>query len=648
MPNGPQPNPGQPNDVCRLERLDQPACQADTKRKECAEDYRTSEARRACNRDLEPVKNRNNGEEDFIGEEAVGYPIFAANFSKGMPLHPDDTKAAQLGEVDPKAYEQLIAAATTQDPDDFDKIPQPPTFDRGAIRPFVDPQAGLAYDLEGADPASVAKFDEQLNPVRLERVPWFGSPELAAQMGEVYLRSLLRDLWVGEFVGDTATGDLQRAIEILERFSVTPWPTTPTGNVTPQLFGRSELQGDTVGPMISQFLWMGTAVGDPGTLANQFFAGVPFPENGTRVMPPENVEGLTLTRKDGYVLMGTIAIDQRQYQIQPGKDYLFDYGPWLNIQQGLRPEERNQFTGERRFIDTPRQLAHLVHFDQVYQEFYKAVLLVLGMQGRAEDLRIPLFGEGNPFAKVANQVGFINYGNAHILTLLAEACQRALKAVWYEKWINQRWLRPEALGGRIHNLVLDPSLIDRYPINEEIWQTANAQALLQWVSDENAAQGARPPSYVLKQAYPEGSPMHPSFPAGHAAIAGCVGTIMKGLFNEAFPITDPLGTPDGEFALIANEGGTDLDVYDGPGSDQALTLQGETHKLVSNIAFGRDWAGVHYRIDGWEGLLAGEYQGINLFQEQARSWNPDQYIELTTYLGTHIRIKAGGEIEIIS
>jgi hypothetical protein len=646
MPNGPQPNPGEPNTVCRLEPLQQPECDPQTDRKRCAEDYRRTEARRACNRDLEPVKNRNNGEEDFLMNEEEGHPSYAANFTKGMPLHPDDTKAAQLGEVDPNAYEQLITAATTQDPDDFDKIPQPPDVQRGVIRPFVDPQAGVAFSIEGSDPASVAKFDEQLNILRLELVPTFESPRLAAEMGEVYLRSLLRDIWVGEFVGETAQpgSDLERAIRILEEFSDPNWPTVNGQQVTPQLFGRSELEGDTIGPPISQFEWIGTAIGDPGTLANQFNAGLPSPRNGTRLMPPENVEGLELSRKDGYVLMGTFAIDQRQFEIQPGKDYVFDYGPWLKIQEGFEPDERNQFTGDRRFIRSSRDLAHLVHFDQVYQEFYKATLLILGMQGRAEELDIPLFGEGNPFAQVANQMGFINFGNAHVLTLLAEACQRALKAVWYEKWINQRRLRPEAMAARIHNLVLDPSLITRYPINDEIWQTQNAQELLQWISDENAAQGARPPSYLLKQVYPEGSPMHTSFPAGHAAIAGCCGTIKKGIFNELFPITGP-----GEPILIATPDGLNLVDYQGAeGSEFELTLRGEIHKLVSNITFGRDWAGVHYRSDGWEGLLAGEYIGITILQEQARSWNPDQYIELTTFLGTPIRIQAGGEIVIIS
>jgi hypothetical protein len=42
------------------------------------------------------------------------------------------------------------------------------------------------------------------------------------------------------------------------------------------------------------------------------------------------------------------------------------------------------------------------------------------------------------------------------------------------------------------------------------------------------------------------------------------------------------------------------------GDKSKITVAGEINKLASNIAFGRNWAGVHYRTDGTQGILLGE------------------------------------------
>src|SRR4051812_7614099 len=47
-------------------------------------------------------------------------------------------------------------------------------------------------------------------------------------------------------------------------------------------------------------------------------------------------------------------------------------------------------------------------------------------------------------------------------------------------------------------------------------------------------------TYLLPQAYPEGCPLHPSYPAGHATIAGACVTILKAFFNENFVIPHPV------------------------------------------------------------------------------------------------------------
>ena len=53
----------------------------------------------------------------------------------------------------------------------------------------------------------------------------------------------------------------------------------------------------------------------------------------------------------------------------------------------------------------------------------------------------------------------------------------------------------------------------------------------------------------------------------------------------------------------------------------SLTVGDELNKLASNIAIGRDAAGVHWRSDGIEGLNLGEAVAIHLLQDLRRCYN---------------------------
>lgn len=73
-----------------------------------------------------------------------------------------------------------------------------------------------------------------------------------------------------------------------------------------------------------------------------------------------------------------------------------------------------------------------------------------------------------------------------------------------------------------------------------------------------------------------------------------------------------------------------------------FTLGDECNKLASNIALGRDAAGVHYRSDGVDGLEAGEQQAIGLLQDNSRALNEDfGGFRLTKFDGTRILIRDG-------
>ena len=70
---------------------------------------------------------------------------YFASYTKGLP------HTGPLGEVEPAAYQALLHALNTGVPADFAAVPQGCTGPGKKPRNFVNPQAGLAYDLEGID-----------------------------------------------------------------------------------------------------------------------------------------------------------------------------------------------------------------------------------------------------------------------------------------------------------------------------------------------------------------------------------------------------------------------------------------------------------------------------------------------------------------
>lgn len=47
-----------------------------------------------------------------------------------------------------------------------------------------------------------------------------------------------------------------------------------------------------------------------------------------------------------------------------------------------------------------------------------------------------------------------------------------------------------------------------------------------------------------------------------------------------------------------------------------MTIYGEINKLASNVAIGRNWAGIHYRTDAVQGILLGEQVAIKFMEDQ--------------------------------
>jgi membrane-associated phospholipid phosphatase len=167
-----------------------------------------------------------------------------------------------------------------------------------------------------------------------------------------------------------------------------------------------------------------------------------------------------------------------------------------------------------------------------------------------------------------------------------------LKAVWYQKWFVHRRLRPEAYGGLVHNYLTRGQ---KYPIHSDV---VNSAAIAQ-VQKQTGG-------FLLPMAFPEGCPLHPSYGAGHATVAGACVTILKALFDESYVLPNP---------VVATADGSALVPYTGPDAGQ-LTVGGELNKLAANIGVGRNIAGVHWRSDYVESLKLGEALAISVLKDQ--------------------------------
>lgn len=494
-----------------------------------ARDRRIAAAESAFARPIE--EHRSNGEgEDFP---------FIFNYSKGMP-HVD------TGVVRPDAYLALLRSLSTQRWEDFESIPLGVEQD---ARRFVNPQAGLGFDLEGPDPHGVA----------LAPAPRADSPQCSAEMVELYWMSLLRDVPFADYGTDRTVA---QAVAEISRLSDFRGP-KEDGQVTPQTLFRNGIHGDLRGPFVSQFLL-----------------------------------------RD--IRFGTLLVSQRQDTVESNRDYVTDWDTWLAVQNGKSQPEADHDHGERRYITRARDLTNYVYDDVLYQAYLNAAMILLNMDAIL-DFSMPYVD----FSR--NQTGFATFGPAHLQTLVAEVAVRALRAVWYSKWFVHRRMRPEEFAGRIH---AHKEGIGSFPmIDAEVLDSSALEA-----------SHRRHKSYLLSQAYPEGSPLHPAYGSGHAAVAGACVTVLKAWFCESFELPDP---------VVPNESGTRLVPYEGP---ETLFAGGELNKLAMNIVAARNMAGIHWRTDGVEALQLGETVAIEFLREHLAETHEEARFALTRFDGTAVDV----------
>jgi hypothetical protein len=219
-----------------------------------------------------------------------------------------------------------------------------------------------------------------------------------------------------------------------------------------------------------------------------------------------------------------------------------------------------------------------------------------------QNLGVPL-KPGIPYQTTSlNQIGFSTFGGPHLSVLPGKGALNALGAAWFQKWAVTRRARPEVFAARVHQHKIGGYT---YPLHADILNSAVLNATFTKFG-----------SYLLAQAFPEGSPLHPSAPAGHATVAGCAVTLLKAFFDEDFVIGSPV-KPDAT--------GTTLVPYLGP----PLTVGGELNKIGFNVAIGRNIAGVHARSEATLSMKLGEQVAIEILRDMKHVYNEGSSITYT-------------------
>jgi hypothetical protein len=345
------------------------------------------------------------------------------------------------------------------------------------------------------------------------------------------------------------------------------------GQVTSNLLFRGAFPGETLGPYLSQFFLLPTA-------------------------------------------FGAQPISQQMTTYMPNIDYMANFSDWLNVQNGISTGLRNETDPQPRYRRNGRDLAAFTHVDVLYQAYFTAFLVLSSV--------VAPFNPGNPYIGSRTENGFGTFGGPDIAATLAEVSTKALNAVWYQKWFVHLRPRPEAIAGIVHLIKAGQGGNASVKLSPVI---LNSQGLQQSFNKYG--------SWLLSQAFPEGSPMHPSYPTGHGVVGGACITVLKFFFDGSFLIPSP---------QVPSEDGLSLAPYTGADAGQ-LTVNGELAKLGHNVSFGHGiHAGIHWRSDTDTSLLLGEAVALSFLKEKARTYNEPFTIHLTRFDGTTATISNQGDI----
>ncbi len=505
------------------------------------------------------------------GDEAK-YADKSATYSKGL-------KQKSYGIVDPDAFQAFRTALGGSDGTTLGSMNfEDPQIVLGGYSqqhkavPFYTrldgPAGAFALPLVGADAQSFAA------PAAFE----VDSLDYALELIELYWASLLRDVPFSEYrINATANAAADGLTKLRTKLNGHyHGPVDATGGVTTHLLfrggprqigGKTYFAGEDIGPYVSQLCLQPT----------QF---------------------------------GAQPIDQKMLIYAAGLDYLVDLQSWFDVQNG-KVSTVNVAETTRRHMRNGRALATYTHNAEVAQPYLVASLVLRSLGLRANP--------ANPYAAYRNQKPFGTFGAPDIAATLGAVAQAALNVAWYQKWIVHLRPRPEAGAGLVHLVLTKPagSPLPQAPVNEVVLDSA-ALYFSSFIHERN---------HFLSQAYPEGSPTTPSYPAGCGTVAGACITILKFFFDgdDIFP-----------HPLMPSVDGLSLEPYTGP---ENLTVNGELHKLAHNMSFGHGLhAGINWRGDADQSIVLGEQVALRFLQDQVYRYGEKVAVTITLVSGDRFTV----------
>ena len=386
-------------------------------------------------------------------------------------------------------------------------------------------------------------------------------PEFGFEIAEVFAMALLRDK---PFVSWAQDAEVQQVIDVLNTYSQKSTAPLEGGVITLRSLMRGAGADETIGPYVSQYL-----------------------------LQPFQYGNLKITQK---------------YAIENDPHEPTDWKEFIKIQDGRPTETRADKDGES-FNFSPRNLGSAVHNDPLFQFYYNAALISFqcgisasGMTGDAPPSTISAWTQG---------------GGPDVFGTVSGVALSALKAGWWHKWQHAMRIRPEAVGGLFEFCKNNLAKCERVPELRPMYD-AFRQGLKNMTLAFTGRTGGSE-TLLLATQYPEGSPTHPSWPAGHATVAGACVTILKAMLNTHNANNEKLPWPTEQCTAFEAHVQGELSSYAGADAGD-MTIVGELNKLASNAALGRNFAGVHFRSDGDQGLVIGEQIAIQYLESKLQEY----------------------------
>jgi hypothetical protein len=416
---------------------------------------------------------------------------------------------------------------------------------------------------------------------------------------EVYALALNRDVSFWDI--ENNNGANGATLTSLNSFNdKTTAPVDNSGDITDKILFRGSAQDELVGPYVSQFLYL------------------PF----------------------NY---GNIAIEQKYENENDVKESVIlsgATGAWINIQNGKVTSDESTKTGNFLYCHSPRVLGAKVHNDALYQFYYNAALIAFQN------------GIGPSAFQNDKSSAWVSSGGPDVLASVAHVALGALRVAWYQKFCISMRIRPEVYAQRINLIKTNTeTFIKSVPRLKQVQNnlTTEADTLLEEVKTFNANLSGQTGTYLLPLQFTEGSPVHPSLPAGHAVVAGACVTVLKAMLSTHDKQDNNYIKKAWPLDVKHSLDGTALDDY--TGDIDEITIVGELNKLASNVSIGRNMAGVHYRADGDCGMKLGEIYALTYLVDKASEYSEsyngvfDCFV-LEKFDGTTVKISKDGVVNV--